>query len=341
LDALLVRLIFYAGTEWLGFRTLFSSCNLIYQVIKELHIVSLSKILANAKPKFSSHLSPCTRLRKENSFGKFVKKGDRVIVPVTQSDNTCPHCLSGHQNLCDNLLMPGFGYWGGLAEYAHIPNADGNLVLLPDSLDFTTSASMGCRFVTAYHGLINQVKVQAGEWIVVYGSGGLGLSVIQIANAIGAKVIAIDIGDKQLEMAKKLGAISTINSNNENPVEAVQEITKGGANVSVDALGITPTMQNAVLSLGKRGRHLQLGVPTKENKFTPFPVDDIFLKELRIIGSFTMPISGYPAMLNLVESTNIDLGQLITNRISLNDAFQVFGAMNEFSAVGMTVVDRF
>jgi D-arabinose 1-dehydrogenase-like Zn-dependent alcohol dehydrogenase len=230
---------------------------------------------------------------------------------------------------------------GGLAEYAYISNADGNLVPLPESFDFTTAASMGCRFVTAYHGVLDQANVQAGEWVAVYGSGGLGLSVIQIANAIGARVIAVDIGDKQLEMAKKLGAVTTINSTKENPVEAVQEITKGGAHVSVDALGIAPTIQNAVLSLGKKGRHLQLGVPTKENKSTPFPVDDIFLKELQIIGSFTMPISRYPAMFDLVESTNLDLSQLITNRISLDEAAQVFEAMNEFSAVGMTVVDRF
>ena len=174
---------------------------------------------------------------------KKFKKGDRVIVPVAQSDNTCPYCLTGHHNLCENRLVPGVNYWGGYSQYVHVPNADINLISLPESMDFVSAAALGCRFVTAYHGIVDQVKVQAGEWVVIYGCGGVGLSAIQLTSSLGAKVIAVDIGEEKLELAKQSGAHFTVNGVQNDPVEAVHEITKGGANVSVDALGISDTCQ--------------------------------------------------------------------------------------------------
>ncbi|MDR7075733.1 D-arabinose 1-dehydrogenase-like Zn-dependent alcohol dehydrogenase [Neobacillus niacini] len=270
------------------------------------------------------------------------KRGDRVVVPPIQADNTCPYCLNGHQNLCDNKYTLGVRQWGGFAEFALIPKAEGNLVKLPESIDFVSAASLGCRFVTSYYGMIDQIKVQAGEWVVVHGCGGIGLSAIQIANAIGANVIAVDIADDKLELARSLGAVYTINGMKENAVEAVKEITKDGANVSVDALGITATCQNAILSLGKRGRHLQIGVTTKEEKgFIPVPIDEIVTKELQIIGSVTMPISRYTPMLHLIDTLNIQPSKLVTERISLDQAGDVFEAMSSFSNIGISVVDRF
>ncbi|MEW9674079.1 zinc-dependent alcohol dehydrogenase family protein [Ammoniphilus sp. 3BR4] len=298
-------------------------------------------ISLNSYPHVLGHEFTGTVLEVGNQVKKY-KSGDRVIVPVTQGDNACPYCLGGHQNLCENRLTPGVHYWGGYGEYVHVPQADGNLVKLPDSMDFVSAASMGCRFVTAYYGLIEQVRIRPGEWIVIHGCGGVGLSAVKIASAIGAKVIAVDIGDEKLEMAKNLGAAITINGKSQNAVEAVMEITKGGAQVSVDALGITATCQNAIMSLGKQGRHLQLGVTTKEEKgFIPVPIDMIVAKEMQIVGSLTMPISRYPSMLNVVESLNIQPSQLITERIALEQASDVFEAMSNYSNIGISVIDRF
>lgn len=273
---------------------------------------------------------------------KKFKKGDRVIVPVAQGDNACPTCLNGHQNICDNRVTPGVHYWGGFGEYVHVPNAEGNLVIIPDSLDFVSAASLGCRFITAYYGIVDQVKVQAGETVVIHGCGGVGLSAIQIANALGAEVIAVDISNDKLEMAKKVGAHIVINGQNENAVEAVHEITKGGANVSVDALGIKTTCQNAIMSLGKRGRHLQIGVTTKvENGFIPVPIDLIVSKELSIQGSLTMPVSRYHAMLNFIDKLNIQTSDLVTERVSVEQVNDIFKSMSNFTNVGISVIDRF
>lgn len=270
------------------------------------------------------------------------KKGDKVIVPVAQSDNTCPHCLGGHHNLCDNRVIPGISYWGGYSQYVHVPNANGNLVYLPESMDFVSAASLGCRFVTAYHGMVDQVKVQAGEWVVIHGCGGVGLSAIQIASSLGANVIAVDIGEEKLELAKQLGAHITINGSQVDPVEAVLEITKGGANVSVDALGISDTCQKAILGLGKRGRHLQIGLTTKKEKgYISVPIDMIVAKEIQVIGSSGMPTSRYPAMFNLIKSVHINPSNLVTERVSLDDAYSVIAGMGKYSNAGISVVDRF
>jgi len=270
------------------------------------------------------------------------KKGDRVIVPVSHADNTCPYCREGFQNLCENRFIPGLNDWGGFAEYVHIPNADGNLIFLPETMDFVTAASLGCRFVTAFHGLVDQVKVRAGEWVAVYGCGGVGLSAVQIASAIGARVIAVDIGDDKLELARSVGALHTVNAKDVNPVEAVMEITKGGVDVSVDALGIKDTCQNAILSLAKRGRHLQIGLTTKaESGFVPVPMDMIVGKEAQIIGSAGIPVSRYPAMFRLIESVRIQPEKLVTQRIPLEEASRVFVQMSQYANTGISVVDRF
>jgi D-arabinose 1-dehydrogenase-like Zn-dependent alcohol dehydrogenase len=224
-------------------------------------------------------------------------------------------------------VIPGINYWGGYSQYVHVPNADGNLVYLPESMDFVSAASLGCRFVTAYHGIVDQVKVQAGEWVVIHGCGGVGLSAIQLAISIGAKVIAVDIGEEKLELAKQLGAHITVNGAHHDPVEA---------------LGISETCQKAILSLGKRGRHLQIWLTTKKERgFISLPIDMIVAKEIQVMGSSGIPTSRYPAMFNLIESVQIDPSQLVSQRVSLDEAYGVIAGMSEYSNVGISVVDRF
>jgi alcohol dehydrogenase len=135
-------------------------------------------------------------------IGKDVKtlnKGDRITVPFVSGCGHCPQCHSGNQQICDYQFQPGFTAWGSFAEFVALDYADDNVVLLPDELDSVAAASLGCRFITSFRAVVDQAVVQSGEWVVVHGCGGVGLSAIMIANAIGAKVIAVDINNQALE----------------------------------------------------------------------------------------------------------------------------------------------
>ncbi|RYM02750.1 alcohol dehydrogenase [Sporolactobacillus sp. THM7-7] len=270
------------------------------------------------------------------------RKGDRVIVPFTQGDGTCPYCLSGHSNLCEHQVMPGWTYNGGFAQYVHIPNADHNLIRLPDGVDFLEASAMGCRFMTAFHGVTNRGKVGPGEWVAVFGSGGVGLSVIQIASAIGANVIAVDISDEKLEFAKRLGALAVINNRNESAPAVIKEITKGGAHVAIDALGIQETMIESVLSLRKLGRHVQIGMTSDENGGKlRLPVNVIVRNEIQFSGCLGMSISEFASMLQMVEKKRLQPGKLVTKTISLEGINRTFKDMSNFASVGVTIVTQF
>ncbi|PWA10384.1 alcohol dehydrogenase [Pueribacillus theae] len=272
---------------------------------------------------------------------KNFKKGDRVIVPFTQGDGTCEQCLSGHQNICDNIQMPGFSYWGGFGEYTAVPNADLNLVKLPDAVGFEEGASIGCRFMTSFHAITEQAKVKPGEWVAVYGAGGIGLAAMHIASAAGANVIAIDIAQDKLDFAKSVGADVTINSKETNPWKEVRQITKGGAHVSIDALGISETILNSVNSLRKRGRHIQIGMTSSAEKgMVSVPTDLITAKELHFIGSFGMQAPNYPAMLQMISTGKLNPSKLVTDLVSIEEVSGILEKMGNYNTLGVTVVNK-
>ena len=145
------------------------------------------------------------------AVGKNVRRwqvGDHVTLPFVCGCGTCPQCLSGNQQVCDHQFQPGFTHWGSFAQYVAIHYADDNLVRLPEEIDFVTAASLGCRFVTSFRGIVDQGRVSAGQWVAVHGCGGVGLSAIMIASAAGAQVLAVDIDDAKLEFARSIGAES-------------------------------------------------------------------------------------------------------------------------------------
>lgn len=166
------------------------------------------------------------------AVGKDIRKwkiGDRVTVPFALGCGGCAQCQAGHQHICDDYFQPGFTAWGSFAQFVALRYADVNLVRLPDSIGFVEMASLGCRFITAYHAVTAQGRVQPGEWVVVHGCGGVGLSAIMIANALGAQVIGVDIKDEALAFAKNIGAHWVLNAKREpNLVEHLKELTCGG-----------------------------------------------------------------------------------------------------------------
>ena len=104
------------------------------------------------------------------------REGDRVTVPFICSCGSCAECHAGHQQVCDAQFQPGFTHWGSFAEFVALPQADLNLVALPETMGFDTAASLGCRFATAFRAVVDQGRVRGGEWVAVHGCGGVGLS---------------------------------------------------------------------------------------------------------------------------------------------------------------------
>ena len=270
------------------------------------------------------------------------KVGDRVTLPFVCGCGNCPQCTSGNHQVCDRQFQPGFTHWGSFAEYVAIDYADVNLVRLPDEINFVTAASLGCRFATSFRAIVDQGKVSGGQWVSVHGCGGVGLSAIMIANALGANVVAIDISDEKLDFAKSIGAVATINAiKTEAVVENVMDLTEGGAHVSVDALGSPVTCFNSVANLRKRGKHIQVGLMVADHRHPAVPMDKVIANELEILGSHGMQAHKYSALLAMIQAGKLFPEKLIGKTISLDESLDELANMDSFSGTGVTVIDSF
>ena len=267
--------------------------------------------------------------------------GERVTVPFCGGCGVCAPCREGNQHICDNDYQPGFTGWGSFAQYVAIPRADINLVGLPETLGFVEAASLGCRFMTAFRGVVDQGRVKPGEWLAVHGCGGVGLSAIMIASALGARPIGVDIDGGALELALSIGAAAVVNARNENPVKAVRDLTSGGAHVSIDALGSAVTCRNSIRSLRKRGRHVQIGLMLAEERNVSMPMFEVIAKELEIVGSHGMQAHRYGEMLRMILSGALKPARLIGKTVGLEEAGAELAAMGDFKGRGVTVIDRF
>ncbi len=265
--------------------------------------------------------------------------GDRITVPFVNGCGKCTFCTSGNAQVCPNQTQPGFTQWGSFAEYVALENADFNLIALPDEISFQTAAALGCRFATAFRGIVDRAKVKQGKWVAIYGCGGVGLSSIMIAKAMGAKVIAVDINPDALQKAEELGADYSINSALNDPVTTIRDITELGAHVSIDALGSEATANSAVLSLRRMGRHVQLGLLLTESGQTPMPMSRAIGWEIEILGSHGMAAVDYPRMLALVASRELKPQDLISREVSLEVGAEELGNMENSKSSGITIIN--
>ena len=268
--------------------------------------------------------------------------GDRVTVPFVCACGTCKPCRTGNQQVCDRQLQPGFTHWGSFAQYVAIHRADLNLVHLPDELSFETAATLGCRFATSFRAVVDQARVAEGQWVAVHGCGGVGLSAIMIAQALGAHVIAVDIAEDKLDFARSIGAHATLDARVHADVPgAIRELTKGGADVSIDALGSTQTCVNSIGCLGKRGKHIQVGLMLAEHQRPALPMDQVLSKELEIIGSHGMQAHRYPAMLDMICTGQLQPAKLLGRTITLDESISALPNMPRDSSLGVTLITSF
>lgn len=279
------------------------------------------------------------------AVGSEVKKfkvGDRVTVPFVCGCGSCRECLSGNHQVCDHQSQPGFTHWGSFAEYVAIDHADINLVHLPMEISFITAAILGCRFITSYRAVVDQGKVQTGQYVVVHGCGGVGLSAIMIARAKGAQVVAVDINEESLNLAKSLGTQHTVNANDHSfLIEEIQSLTNGGAHISIDALGSAETCYNSIANLRKRGKHIQVGLMTGDHQNTLVPMARVLADELEIIGSHGMQAHRYPEMMEMILDGRLQPDRLIDKTMSLEEGVIALTQMDQFKNKGVLVIDEF
>lgn len=279
------------------------------------------------------------------AVGARVKKwqvGDRVTSPFICGCGTCYECNSGNAQVCPRQEQPGFTHWGAFAELVALRYADTNLVALPESLDYATAASLGCRFATAYRAVVAQARVVEDEWLAVHGCGGVGLSAVMIAAARGARVLAVDIDDDKLAFAKSIGATATLRADRVNDMAgAVADLTNGGAHASIDAVGGACQMRASIDSLRPLGRHVQVGLLVADESEPAVPMARVVRQELEIRGSHGLQARIYPEMLEEIGNGKLDPAKLIGRRVGLQEAVDLLVSEEAFSGVGVTVIDRF
>jgi alcohol dehydrogenase len=268
--------------------------------------------------------------------------GDRVTVPFVLGCGDCTECLSGNQQICDNQFQPGFSGWGAFAEFVALPYATGNLVKLPNDMSFEAAASLGCRFATAFRAVVDKGGVRDGTMVAVWGCGGVGLSAVMVAAALGATVVAVDIDPRALQLAADFGAAHTVLSDlRSDSVTAVQDLLGGGAEVSIDALGSTETATSSIRSLRKRGRHIQVGLMIGDAAEPVIPMWQLHGREIEMYGVHGMQAWQYPSMLEMIASGILAPEALVTETLDLEEGAQHLMAMEAYPGNGFVVINRF
>lgn len=255
--------------------------------------------------------------------------GDRVTSPFVCACGICGACTSLNQQACQDAWQPGFDGWGGFAERIALPAADVNLVRIPDELALTTAAALGCRIATAFRAVSAVGRCESGEEVVVHGCGGVGLAAVMVANALGARVTAIDPSAPARKLAARFGATTVIDPTQSTDLIAdILQATHGGPQLSVEAIGSGDVCRISIESLRPRGRHVQIGLLSPQTTHDPVPMHHVIARELQVLGSYGMGAHDYPALLELIAAGRIQPELLVSRIITLEELPEAFAAID-------------
>ncbi|MBG0566060.1 zinc-dependent alcohol dehydrogenase family protein [Actinoplanes sp. NEAU-A11] len=267
------------------------------------------------------------------------RTGDRVTVPFVCGCGRCEWCRSGQAQVCPDQQQPGFTHWGSFAEYVALHAADTNLIAVPEQVSFEAAAGLGCRFATAYRSLAGRARLAGGEWVTVIGAGGVGLSAVMIAQALGGRAIAVDRNPEALAVASALGAAHTLRADGTDIPAAIADLTGGGSHVAIDAVGSEQTCADAILSLRRRGRHIQVGLLPPLDGHPRVPMARVIGWELDVLGSHGMAAADYPAMMALIENGTLRPQRLIERTVGLDEAAELLPRFDQATVAGMTMIN--
>jgi 6-hydroxycyclohex-1-ene-1-carbonyl-CoA dehydrogenase len=253
------------------------------------------------------------------------KEGDPVLLPAVYGCGQCRMCREGRENICQDMVMFGNNVDGGYAEYVLAPAKDA--VRMPQSIPLVDGAIIADAITTPYHAVVNRANIRPGDKAVVFGCGGIGLNLIQVASALGAEVIAVDVVDSKLELAAELGAMQTINPNKVERIDKeIKKLTGGGADVAFEAIGLPVTQEQAFSSIRTGGRFVVVGFSAKPMELNS---GRVMYRELEIVGSLGCRAVDYPRVLSLVQSGKINLQKLVSGHFPLSEINQAFDILRQ------------
>lgn len=269
------------------------------------------------------------------------RKGDRVIAPFILACGRCPDCQAGNQTICAGQVVPGFTCDGAFAERIAVAHADANLVALPEGMEPALAAALGCRVTTAWHALTGRAALAAGEWLGIWGGGGVGTAALMLGRAMGARVAVADVVPEKLARARDLGAEVTIDARGADPAQAMREATGGGVHVAIEALGFGVTAEHALGSLRKLGRMVQVGMPAGAHARIALPWDKVYSGQLAIYGTRGMPAHRYPSLLSFLAASGLDLSPMIARRVALSEVAGELALFDGAAPPGVAVITDF
>ena len=262
--------------------------------------------------------------------------GKRVCVSYGIVCGSCPQCKVGNDTLCDKWQTMGRTVNGGFAEYMAAPSE--NAILLPDNVGYEEASIIPCSVSTAYH-TVKRANIDLGQKVAIFGIGGLGLNAVQFANLVGAEVIAVDVADKKLEMARSFGASYYVNAKREDVAKSIKGLTDNlGADISLEFVGSPVTYQNCIDSVKRGGRVVVAGYhpePLKVNSLR------LMLDEVTITGAHVANRSEIRDIISLLAKGKIDLKKMVTHTVDFKDILSGFQRLRTQEGDPIRIVVKF
>ena len=260
-------------------------------------------------------------------------RGELVLVPAVLSCGECLNCRRGRDNLCERMVMPGNHADGGFAEFLKVPAR--TLVRLPDGLPLEESAVISDAVSTPFHAVRNRGAVQGGEWAAIFGCGGVGINAVQIAAALGATVIAVDVDERKLSLVRELGAAEALNPKEGDVPQAIRKLTGGGADVAFEIVGKPQVLDQAFASVRAGGRLVTVGYSEETWNFA---VNRVMFREIAVLGSLGCRTADYPTILQMVRSGKIRLGPVVGDRLPLDQINEALARLEAGTVTGRQLI---
>lgn len=260
--------------------------------------------------------------------------GTRVLIPAVLSCGHCTLCRSGRENICANSRMLGNHIDGGYAEFVAVPAKD--VVHMPDDVPLVEGSVIADAVTTPYHAVVRRGRVAPGDWVAVFGCGGVGLCLVQIASAVGARVIAVDVKDAKLEIATRFGATAVFNAAATTKLDReVRALSGGGVNVAFEAVGKAVTQELALNCLTTGARLVLVGYSPET---LPLNSGRVMFREIEVMGSLGCRPVDYPRAIEMVRQGRVRLMDLVTHRFPLARINEALDTLRGGDAIRVVVV---